>query len=127
MKTRYSKLTLALLITSFLVACGGGEGGSSAPPPTPTSHQVTISWTANHETAVNRTGGGYKISITGQPVIDVPYPSPTSTVTTLMSGSYIATITAYSAYPAINPNTGLPTGGTSSSMPSTSIFINVPY
>ena len=129
MKTPYG-LLCTLLGSSILIACGGG-GGGSAPPPTPTAHQVTISWAANRETAVNSAGGGYKVAITGQPVKDVPYLSGASTATnttvTLMSGSYTATVTAYSAYPAIDPNTGLPTGGTSSSLQSTSIPINVPY
>ena len=88
----------------------------------PTPHQVTITWTANREAAVNRAGGGYKIAIAGQPLIDVPYPLPTSKVVTLMSGTYIATITAYSA---LSPYTGLV--GTSASAPSSEFAIFVPY
>lgn len=88
----------------------------------PSSHQVTISWTANREAAVNATGGGYKINISGQPFIDVPYTAPTNKIVTLLSGNYTATITAYSA---LNPSTGLP--GTSTSMPSSTFAIIVPY
>jgi hypothetical protein len=62
---------------------------------------VTISWAANREAAVNTTGGGYTVAISGQTPIDVPYVSgttaPTSTTTTLLSGSYSVTVTAYSA------------------------------
>jgi hypothetical protein len=90
--------------------------------PPPTSHQVTINWAANREASVNKVGGGYKVSISGQPVIDVPYPLPTSTIVTLMSGNYNVTITAYSA---LNSSTGL--SGTSTSLPSSALLINVPY
>jgi methionine-rich copper-binding protein CopC len=89
-------------------------------PAISTSHQVNISWAANREAAVNRTGGGYKVAIIGQPVIDIPYPSLTNAVLTLMSGNYTGTVTAYSA---INPSTGL---AGSSSSPPTSFFISVP-
>jgi hypothetical protein len=120
MKIPYG-LLCALLGSSILIACGGGGGGGSTPAPTPTSHQVTISWAANREAAVNTTGGGYKIAVSGQSVIDVPYPSGTRTIITLMSGSYTATITAYSA---LNPSTGL--SGASTSLPSTILSISVP-
>jgi hypothetical protein len=120
MKLSYRFIWVALLGSALLASCGGGGGGSS-PPPAPTSHQVTISWAANREAAVNSAGGGYKVAISGQPFIVVPYPSGTSVIATLMSGSYTATITAYSA---LDPSTGLP--GTSTSLPSTSMTINVP-
>lgn len=122
MKLSYRFIWVALLGSALLASCGGGGGGSS-PPPAPTSHQVTISWAANREAAVNSAGGGYKVAISGQPIIVVPYPSTTSATATLMSGSYTATITAYSA---IDPNTGLPAAGASTSLPSTTLAINVP-
>lgn len=125
MKSLYRFILVALLGSALLASCGGGGGGSS-PPPAPTPHQVTISWAANREAAVNSVGGGYKVAISGQPIIVVPYPSTTSATTTLMSGSYTATITAYSAIPAIDPNTGLPAVGASASLPSTTLAINVP-
>lgn len=125
MKNHYQGLLLASLTASFLVACGGG--GSSAPP-MPTSHIVNLSWTANKETAVNSIGGGYQVAIPGKATINVPFPygasGPSATVT-LMTGSYTATVTAYSA---MNPLTGLAAPGvTSSSLPSASLAINVPY
>lgn len=83
----------------MLSACGG-----SVSTPMPTSHSVDLSWTANREVEVNKAGGGYRVAISGQPVIDLPYASgvaaPTSTSTTLMSGGYTVTVTAYSA---LNP------------------------
>lgn len=116
---------VALLATLTLSACGG-SGGSA--PPVPTSHVVNLTWTPNREAAVNRAGGGYQVAISGQPTITVPFPyaasGPTATVT-LMSGNYIATVTAYSA---MNPLTGIAASGvTSTSLPSTSLAINVPY
>ena len=112
--------------TLLLTACGGGGGGSSPPPPppTPTSHSVTISWAANREAAVNSAGGGYTVAISGQTVINVPYTSgvaaPTTTTTTLMSGSYSGTVTAYSA---LDP----PGSATTSTSAPTAFTISVPY
>ena len=128
---RYSHLnfiSLALLssVTIMISACGGGGGG--APPPTPTSHAVDITWNSSKEAAVNSLGGGYKVAISGQPVIDVPFPYSASglvATTTLMSGNYNVTVTAYSA---TNPSTGLAASGVgSSSLPSSSFAIFVPY
>lgn len=98
---RSTRLSILMALSALLLsACGGGGGGSSAP--VPTSHTVTISWAANREAAVNTTGGGYIVAISGQPTIDVPYnattgTTPTSTTATLMTGSYSVTVTAYSA------------------------------
>lgn len=122
-------LGLALIagLSLILSACGGG-GSSAPPPPTPTSHVVNISWAANKEAAVNSAGGGYKVAISGQPVIDVPFPYPASgpaAAATLMTGNYTVTVTAYSA---INPITGIAASGvTSTSLPSSSFAIAVPY
>ena len=38
--------------------CGGGGGGDGSSPTPVTIHAVTMSWAPNHETAVNRLGGG---------------------------------------------------------------------
>ncbi|HLP97226.1 MAG TPA: hypothetical protein VK149_02150 [Sideroxyarcus sp.] len=101
MRSTY-RYVLVALFALFLSACGGGGGGSSAPAPA--SHTVNISWTANREAAVNTTGGGYTVAISGQTPINVPYVSgaaaPTSTSATLANGSYSVTVTAYSA---LNP------------------------
>lgn len=113
----------------FLSACGGGGGGGggggSSNPLTSTSHAVTISWTANLETAVNSPGGGYTVAISGQSPINVPYVSgptaPTMTITNLMSGNYSVTVTAYSA---LNPPGG---SSGSTSAPSSAFNFSVPY
>lgn len=122
MKRSTCRLILIGLSALLLSACIGGGGGSA---PTPTQHTVTISWAANREAAVNTTGGGYKVAISGQPMIDVPYVSgpttPTTATATLMSGSYSVTVTAYSA---LIP----PAGGTgSTSLPSSAFSFSVPY
>lgn len=101
-----------------LAACGGS---SSTPV---TSHQVTVSWAANHEKGVNSTGGGYKVNVAGKPTIDVPYLSgpaaPTSTDLTLTSGSYGVTVIAYALLDAQGGSTG------SQSAASQAYVINVP-
>jgi hypothetical protein len=98
-------------------ACGGSKS-------TPiTSHQVTISWAANHEKGVNSTGGGYKVNVAGKPTVDVPFSgatTPTSTELTLTTGSYAVTVSAYAALDANGGSTG------SQSPPSQAYTINVP-
>ena len=95
----------------LLVSCGGG-GGSSPPPVNPPQRNVAITWSANHEAAVNRTGGGYRVYYSNTPnfaigsatQVDVPYVSgPTSPVTntlTLVAGTYYIKVVAYST---LNP------------------------
>lgn len=125
-RSTYRSIVVALSVV-FLSACGGGSGGSSAPAaPAPASHSVDISWAANREAAVNSPGGGYTVAISGQSSpIDVPYVSgasaaPTMVSTTLMTGSYSGTVTAYSA---LNPP-GVTTG--SKSLPSSTFSFSVP-
>ena len=119
MKIRLGAVVLIAL--AQLAGCGGGGGGSN-PPPSP--HTVTLTWAPNHEKGVNSTSGGYQVSITGQPTINVPYVSgpsaPTSTVTTLSTGTYTATVRAYAALDAQGGSSG------SVSAPSQSIIVNVP-
>jgi hypothetical protein len=114
------KLTY-LLIVALLIGCGGG-GGSSPPPVT--IHDVTLSWTPNHESGVNSTGGGYQVAISGQPTINVPYTSgptaPTSTTVSLQTGTYTVTVRAYAALDAQGGITG------SLSAPTAPITVNVP-
>lgn len=123
MKFGAGRFIFITFLVTLVSACGGGGGGAT--PPTPTSHTVDIAWTANRETAVNSAGGGYIVAISGQAPITVPYVSgvaaPTTLSTTLMSGSYSVTVTAYSS---LNPPGG--TSG-STSLPSTTYNFSVPY
>lgn len=109
----------SLLAATALCACGGGGSGQSAPA----ARTVTLAWQASHESGVNRAGGGYQASISGQPSIDVPYVSgsaaPTSTRVLLQPGSYLVTVRAYAALDAQGGNSG------SVSEPSQSITVQV--
>ena len=97
-------------------------GGESSRWPTP--HQVTVAWAPNHEKGVNSTGGGYQVTISGQPTFNVPYVSgptaPTSTITTLLTGTYSVTVRAYAALDAQGGSTG------NISAPSQSLIVKVP-
>jgi len=119
---RYQPVVASLFVV-VLASCGGGGGGGSSSP-APTDHTVTLAWATNHEKGVNSPGGGYQVSISGQPTINVPYVSgptaPTSTVTTLPMGAYTATVRAYAALDVQGSNAG------SVSAPSQSIIVNVP-
>ncbi len=125
------KMPLILCTALLLVACGGGGGGGGGTAPAATVHQVTLNWEENLEADVNMPGGGYKIAISGQPIIDVAFPAPPSITLTLPSGSYNAIVTAYSP---INPNTGMSYLNNTIAMasvanfsrPSTSITIDIP-
>jgi hypothetical protein len=91
---------------------------------TTASGNIQISWDENPETAVNRSGGGYKVYYSpnsgfdpgdgGVTVIDVPWTTgasaPTSVVTSLDPGAYYIRVAAYSA---LNPPGS--SGGSSSS------------
>lgn len=110
--TRYVS---AVLLAGLLAACGGSG--------TPT-RAVTLSWNENRESGVNEAGGGYRVSVTGQPTVDVPYVSgaaaPTTTVVQLLPGTYTVSVVAYAALDV--------RGGTSGSVsaPSQSITVTVP-
>lgn len=71
---------------------------------------IVVSWDANHEAAVNKLGGGYKVYystvsdfiLSSATVIDVPYVSGTLTPVTvslpsLAKGEYYVKVVAYSA------------------------------
>lgn len=121
MLSRTLQTALMLHACALLFACGGGGGEA---PRTPTAHQVTLDWTANREADVNAAGGGYLVNISGLPAIDVPYPGAPTLTVSLMSGSYSATVTAYSA---TDPNTGLSAGGAiNRNRPALVLSINVP-
>jgi hypothetical protein len=59
---------------------------------------------------VNSAGGGYQVAISGQPTINVPFTSgltaPTSTVTTLQTGTYTVTVSAFAALDELGGSTG---------------------
>lgn len=114
-----SKSALLAGLALVLASCSSGGGG-----PAGTSHVVTLSWAANHESGVNKAGGGYRISISGQPAIDVPYASglaaPTTKDVTLTTGSYTVTVSAYAALDPQGGSTG------SQSAPSQTLTVNVP-
>lgn len=99
-KIRLSVLIFPVIVGLLWTGCVGSGDGSN-----PT---VTISWTANRETAVNSPGGGYRVYYASTPgfsptegtVVNVPYASapiaPTSTVIPLSRGTYYFTVVAYS-------------------------------
>jgi hypothetical protein len=110
-------LVLSALVLSF-ISCG--VGGTSSPPPTPvTIHPVTLTWAPNHEKGVNSAGGGYQVTISGQPAFDVPYTAPTSTTVLLKTGTYSVSVRAFAALDAQGGSAG------SLSAPST-ITVRVP-
>jgi hypothetical protein len=121
MKIRPGAVVLVLIASAHLGGCGGAGGSSPIPV---TNHTVTLAWAPNHEKGVNTTGGGYHVSISGQPAINVPYASgssaPASTVTTLKTGTYTVTVTAFAALDAQGGSAG------SLSAPSQLLTVNVP-
>jgi len=115
-------IRVVLIVAVGVSACGGGGGGGPGTPAPPVS--VTIAWDANRESGVNRAGGGYQVSITGQPTKDVPYTSgstaPTSTNVSLQRGTYTVTVRAYAALD--------PQGGNAGNLSASSqvLIVNVP-
>ena len=90
---------------------GAGDSGFSNEAFATTDASVLVSWDENPETAVNRSGGGYKVYYSsnsgfnpgdgGVTEIDVPYISgpsaPTSVLLSLSPGTYYIRMAAYSA------------------------------
>ena len=124
MRSTFLKLLRGASVASALLIAGCGGGGVSAPPPPVTTHSVALSWLPNRDSGVNRAGGGYQVSISGQPAIIVPYASgpaaPTSTTVTLTTGTYTVTVRAFAALDAQGGNSG------SLSAPSTVLNVIVP-
>jgi hypothetical protein len=113
----------ALLLAVGVAACGGGGGGSPPPPVPVTTHTVTLNWQANRESGVNLAGGGYLVTISGQPTIVVPFAggqTATSTVVSLDTGSYAVTVRAFAALDLQGGNTG------NASANSQVLIVNVP-
>ncbi len=138
MSNRSFFVLLSALLVSLISACGGGGGGASAvPPPPPRPVQpvnIQVNWAANKETAVNASGGGYRVyyattaglALTDPAVtmVDVPYVSgttaPLSTTLSVQSGDiYYFRVTAYSALDRIGQS-----GGTES-LSSSNFSLNV--
>ena len=111
-----------LIAAGWIAGCGGGGGVGPSAPPGPRS--VSVSWAPNHAKGVNSAGGGYRVSITGQPLITLPYTSgpaaPTSTTITLPQGTYTVTVTAFAALDPQGGSTG------SISAPSQAVIVSVP-
>jgi hypothetical protein len=68
------------------------------------ARSVTLSWAANRESAVNRTGGGYEVQVAGRPPVLVPFvsgpTSPTSVSVRLPSGAHTVSLRAFAALDA---------------------------
>jgi hypothetical protein len=115
-ESRRGGLFFLLCFVFTLSACSGGGGTPPVtlppvtPPPVTHLRNVTLSWLANHESAVNRSGGGYRVYYSSTPgfalasvqPIDVPWTSgahaPTTTTASLLSGSnYYVKVVAYSS------------------------------
>lgn len=77
----------------------------------PSATQLVLNWDANHESAVNSTGGGYRVYYAFSPgvntatasFLDVPYVSgsqaPTTvTLTNPVNGTYYFRVVAYSTF-----------------------------
>ncbi len=120
-----ARTVLVAFLSLPLFSCGGGGGGGgSGGNPSSSTYSVTLNWASNRESGVNSTGGGYKVMISGQPTITVPYASgptaPTSTTASLPAGTYTVTVQAYAALDAQGGSGG------SLSTPSAPITVNVP-
>jgi hypothetical protein len=113
------KLVLLILVLSALVLLVSCSGGGGSAPPVITTHSVNLNWAPNHESGVNKTGGGYLVSISGQPTFTVPYTATTASVA-LNTGSYTVTVQAFAELDAQGGSTG------SLSAASTPITVNVP-
>ena len=97
-----------------------GDSGFSNEASATTDASILVSWDGNPETAVNRSGGGYKVYYSsnsgfnpgdvGVTEIDVPYSSgvsaPTSVLISLSPGAYYIRIAAYSALNAPSTSGG---------------------
>ena len=98
-------ISVALLAAVMLSACGG-----SARPTPITSHIVTLTWAASHQSGVNSAGGGYQVLINGKVSATVPYASgalaPTTAQVTLNTGIYSVAVRAYAALDAQGGSSG---------------------
>jgi hypothetical protein len=102
------KIALPILVLSaslLFISCGG-VADISLPQVPVTTHSVTLTWAPNREKGVNSAGGGYQVSISGQPAFDVPYTAPTSTTVLLKTGTYTVSVRAFAALDAQGGSAG---------------------
>ena len=107
-----------------LSGCGGSGGGGGGSTAAGSARAVVLSWAANREQGVNRSGGGYQVTISGRLPIDVPYvsgPEAPATVTAMLPpGKYAVNVRAFAALDAQGGR------GTTFSAASQSIVVVVP-
>jgi hypothetical protein len=115
---------LAAACFVVLSGCGGDGGGGGGSGAAGSARTVVVSWAANREQGVNSSGGGYQVTISGRPSINVPYVSgpeaPTTVTAMLPRGTYVVNVRAFAALDAQGGS------GTTFSAASQSIFVAVP-
>ena len=88
----------------MLSGCSGGGGGGGGSAVAGSPRTVVVSWAANREQGVNSGGGGYQVTISGRPSINVPYVSgteaPTTVTAVLPPGTYVVNVRAFAALDA---------------------------
>lgn len=116
--SKFFRIFVLFFAVAVLGSCGGGGGSSK---------QVTVSWDANAESAVNTTGGGYILyysqtsgfDVSTAQSTNVPYVSgstaPTTVTLMLSTGTWYLRLSAY----------GLSKGATITSTPCAQVSVNV--
>lgn len=120
----YSFCGLAAAGFVVLSGCGGSGGGGGGSTAAGSARAVVLSWAANRERGVNSSRGGYQVTISGRPSIDVPYVSgseaPTTVTAMLPPGRYAVNVRAFAALDAQGGS------GTTFSAASQSLVVVVP-
>jgi hypothetical protein len=124
LRLEFSFCGLAAAGFVMLAGCGGSGGGGGGSTVSGSARVVVLSWAANREQGVNSSRGGYQVTISGRPPIDVPYVSgpeaPTTVTATLPPGKYAVNVRAFAALDAQGGS------GTTFSAASQSIVVLVP-